>query len=69
MNDFEIKQVESDDPETFKYIIQLPAEYCTPEYLELLKQLFIEQYIALVSNFIQEGVRDGRSGYGPDQDL
>ena len=66
MDDFEIKRIESDDPEKLKFLIKMPAEYCTPEFLEILKSLAIEEYLKLMDKEMQRAILYGVKDDGRD---
>lgn len=67
MDDFQIKQVESDDPEKVTYLIKLPAYFCDPAFLDYLERGILESFVKKVEKFLQKesdillkGVSDGR---------
>jgi hypothetical protein len=66
MDDFEIKQVESDDPEKLKFLIKLPAEYCTPEFLKILWAMAIEEYLKAMDKEIERAILYGVKNDGRD---
>jgi len=68
MDDFQIKQVESDDPEKVAYLIKLPAGFCDPAFLDYLERRILESFVIEAEKFLQKesdillkGVSDGRN--------
>lgn len=61
MDDFQIKQVESDDPEKVTYLIKLPEEFCNPIFLDIFRQRMIQKIAYEFQSLILKGVKtDGR---------
>lgn len=60
MDDFQIKQVESDDPEKVTYLIKLPEEFSNPIFLDIVRQQMIQKIIADISSLVLNGVKNGR---------